>query len=45
MSINIINIEAGQKYGRWTVASTGLRNDGIGSGVRLPRGMSSMAMV
>ena len=114
MSANIINIEAGQKYGRWTVAATGLRNggkraslcicecgnegvvnnsslhlgksmscgclrsellqwktvpkkpdkqdsgntrlveltdtrhnanDGIGSGVRLPRGMSSMAMV
>ena len=28
MSINIINIEAGQKYGRWTVAATGLRNGG-----------------
>ena len=28
MSANIINIEAGQKYGRWTVASTGLRNGG-----------------
>ena len=26
MSGNIINIEAGQKYGRWTVAATGLRN-------------------
>ena len=28
MSGNIINIEAGQKYGRWTVAATGLRNGG-----------------
>ena len=26
MSGNIINIEAGQKYGRWTVVATGLRN-------------------
>ena len=28
MSGNIINIEAGQKYGRWTVVATGLRNGG-----------------
>ena len=28
MSGSIINIEAGQKYGRWTVAATGLRNGG-----------------
>ena len=28
MSGNTINIEAGQKYGRWTVVSTGLRNGG-----------------
>lgn len=28
MSGNIINIEAGQKIGRWTVAATGLRNGG-----------------
>ena len=28
MSANIINIEAGQKYGRWTVVATGLRNGG-----------------
>ncbi len=28
MSVNIINIEAGQKYGRWTVVATGLRNGG-----------------
>lgn len=26
MSGNTINIEVGQKYGRWTVAATGLRN-------------------
>lgn len=28
MSGNILIIEAGQKYGRWTVAATGLRNGG-----------------
>jgi hypothetical protein len=28
MSGNILIIEAGQKYGRWTVVATGLRNGG-----------------
>ena len=28
MSSQIINIEAGQKFGRWTVLATGLRNGG-----------------
>lgn len=28
MSGNIVNIEDGQKYGRWTVVATGLRNGG-----------------